>query len=276
MPQALYVVDAFADRPFHGNPAAVCLLEAPAAPGWMQNVSREMNLAETAFVVPRGKEFDLRWFTPTTEVDLCGHATLASAFLLWNLKRLAPESEARFHTRSGLLICKREGSWISMDFPATPVQESIAIEPAVQAAIEKALGCKGLFVGTNGIDFLIEVSNQRELLNLQPDYQTLSQIKARGFIVTCRCTGEGLGQGADFLSRFFAPGVGVPEDPVTGSAHCTLGPYWSKRIGIDNLRGYQASERGGFVRVRCFGERVVLLGEGVLMSRVELYSTPDC
>lgn len=275
MPQLLYVVDAFTDRPFEGNPAAVCMLDTPATETWMQNVSREMNLAETAFVARRGNEFELRWFTPTTEVDLCGHATLASAFVLWDRGRLAPESEARFHTRSGLLICKREDSSISMDFPATPVQGSIAISPETQNTIDQALGCNGLFIGINGTDYLIEVADPRELLSLQPDYQSLSRIQARGFIVTCRCIEDSAVQGADFISRFFAPRVGVPEDPVTGSAHCTLGPYWSKRLGRDTLRGYQASARGGFVGVRCQGERVILLGQAVLMSRVELFSNPD-
>ncbi|XZE32145.1 PhzF family phenazine biosynthesis protein [Pirellulaceae bacterium SH501] len=274
MPQALYVVDAFTDRPFQGNPAAVCLLDAAASTSWMLQVSREMNLAETAFIVPHGNEFELRWFTPTTEVDLCGHATLASAFVLWHKNHISLESEARFLTRSGLLTCKRNGDLISMNFPATPVLESNEIEPLVRESIERALGCKAVFIGTNGMDFLIEVENQDELLHLRPDLHALSQIQTRGFIVTCRCTEDERWQDADFLSRFFAPGVGVPEDPVTGSAHCTLGPYWSSRIGRDRLLGYQASARGGSVEVRCLGERVALLGQAVLMSRVELYSTP--
>jgi len=258
----LFQVDAFTDRPFAGNPAAVCLLEGPADAGWMQAVAAEMNLSETAFLHPKEGEFALRWFTPAVEVDLCGHATLASAHVLWS-ESVVPESAAlRFSTQSGPLGARLHGDgWIELDFPAEPAEpEPIAME------ILDALGVEALWTGRNRLDYLVEVENRRVLLDLEPDFRVLGEHTPRGVIVTCAAEEDGL----DFLSRFFAPAAGIDEDPVTGSAHACLGPFWSGRLGRGELTGFQASARGGVVKVRSEGERVALLGQAVTVFRAQL------
>jgi PhzF family phenazine biosynthesis protein len=257
-------VDAFTDRPFAGNPAAVCLLASAADPGWMQEVAREMNLAETAFMVPRSDGFDLRWFTPSTEVDLCGHATLASAHVLWEDHHLRPTDEARFHTRSGILTASKEASdLIWLDFPATPSRPADSL-----AELEQGLGVPVKYVGRTAFDYLIELESETAVRKLAPDLGALARLPVRGVIVTARSESDGY----DFVSRFFAPAAGVPEDPVTGSAHCGLGPYWGTRLGKDELVGYQASPRGGVVLVRLDRDRVRLGGHAVTVIRGELYS----
>lgn len=255
-------VDAFTNRPFAGNPAAVCILPKAADAAWMLNVAREMNLAETAFLVPQSDGYDLRWFTPAVEVDLCGHATLASAHVLWEDGRLKPDEQARFHTKSGLLTAERRGSWIELDFPATPP----AVAPAPQGLIE-AIGAKPKFVGRSRFDYLVEVETEATVRELTPDLTALSRVQARGIIVTSRSDGK---SDYDFVSRFFAPQSGVPEDPVTGSAHCALTPYWSAKLGKKELVAYQASARGGELRLRLSGERVRLGGQAVTVLRGEL------
>lgn len=257
----LVQVDAFTDKAFAGNPAAVCLLPAPRAERWMQQVAREMNLSETAFLCRQGDVFNLRWFTPAVEVDLCGHATLASAHVLWELEMLAPEAQARFHTRSGLLTAERNAKWIELDFPATPEQPA---EPP--PGLLKALGVKPKYVGRNQFDYLLEVEPEQVVRNLKPDFGRLAEVEARGIIVTSRSASPEF----DFVSRFFAPRSGVNEDPVTGSAHCCLGPYWAPRLGKQEFVAYQASARGGVVRVRLAGERVKLGGQAVTVLRGEL------
>lgn len=260
--QAIAQVDAFTDRPFAGNPAGVCVLAAPRDERWMQNVAREMNLAETAFLVPEGDAgWRLRWFTPTVEVDLCGHATLASAHLLWEDGLLAPEAMARFHTRSGLLTARRTGDLIELDFPAEPATEADA-----PAELVRGLGVEPRWVGRNRMDFLVEVADAATVRALRPDLGLLERIPVRGIIVTA--AGDAAGQ--DFVSRFFGPAAGVPEDPVTGSAHCCLGPYWGARLGREEMTGWQASQRGGTVRVRLAGNRVILGGHAVTVLRGEL------
>ncbi|MHB1417228.1 MAG: PhzF family phenazine biosynthesis protein, partial [Chloroflexota bacterium] len=241
--------------------AGVCLLDRAGDDVWMRNVANEMNLSETAFLLRQEDGFTLRWFTPTTEVDLCGHATLASAHVLWQEGRLRPDEEARFHTRSGLLTARRAGEWIEMDFPSEPEQPAEA-----PPELLRALGVTPVYVGKNRVDYLVEVASPDEVRGLRPDFALLGQVPARGIIVTSRAT-EG---GYDFVSRFFAPQVGVDEDPVTGSAHCCLGPYWASRLGKSDLVGYQASRRGGVVRVRVAGERVRLSGQAVTVLRGEL------
>src|SRR6266704_4934048 len=257
-------VDAFTNRPFAGNPAAVCILPEPADPKWMLNVAREMNLAQTAFLVPQRDGYDLRWFTPAVEVDLCGHATLASAHVLWEEGHLKPDSQARFHTKSGLLTADRRDSWIELDFPATP---ATAAPPP--AGLIEALGATPKFVGRSRFDYLVEVDSESTVRALAPDLGALGRVEARGVIVTSRANGK---SGYDFVSRFFAPQSGVPEDPVTGSAHCALAPYWSERLHRAELTGYQASPRGGVVRVRLAGDRVMLGGQAVTVLRGELLS----
>jgi PhzF family phenazine biosynthesis protein len=262
MPVTIFQVDAFADRPFAGNPAGVCVLPAWRADGWMQAVAAEMNVAETAFLVPRRDDFDLRWFTPAVEVDLCGHATLASAHALWETGRLAPSAAARFHTKSGLLTCTRVGDRIEMDFPAEP---PAAADP--HPDLLRSLAIEPRWVGRNRMDFFAELPDESAVRALAPDLTLLAQLPCRGVIVTARADAA---TGADFVSRFFAPQSGVPEDPVTGSAHCALGPFWQERLGKAELVGYQASRRGGFVHVRCAGERVILGGQAVTVLRAEL------
>ncbi len=256
-------VDAFASRPFSGNPAAVCVLSAPRDARWMQDVAREMNLAETAFLHPENEGYRLRWFTPAVEVALCGHATLASAHVLWEDGRLPAGQQARFHTQSGLLTADRRGDWIELDFPATP--PAPAPEPPGLAA---ALGVTPRWVGRSRFDYLVEVDSEPTVRALTPDIQALAKVEARGIIVTSRATTSGY----DFVSRFFAPRAGVPEDPVTGSAHCALTPFWSERLDRPEMMAYQASPRGGVIRVRLAGDRVILAGQAVTVLRGELLS----
>jgi PhzF family phenazine biosynthesis protein len=240
----------------------VCVLSAPAPEPWMQQVAMEMNLSETAFLHPEGDDWRLRWFTPAAEVALCGHATLASAHHLWEEGRLAEDAEARFHTASGLLTARRQGEWIEMDFPAKPEQ---AIEPP--PGLAEALGATPVYVGRSQFDVLVELDSEAAVRALTPDIGRLREVDARGVIVTARADG---GTGADFVSRFFAPRVGVDEDPVTGSAHCVLAPFWAARLGRAELIGYQASRRGGVVRVRTSGDRVALMGRAITVLRGEL------
>ena len=262
MPLRITQVDAFTNRPFAGNPAAVCILPKAAEPAWMLDVAREMNLAETAFLVPRQDGYDLRWFTPAVEVDLCGHATLASAHVLWEDGRLRSNEQARFHTRSGLLTADKNDGWIELDFPATPA----AAAPPPSGLVD-ALGAKPTFVGRSKFDYLIEVEHEDAVRRLTPDLTAVSRVEARGVIVTSRSDGT---TKYDFVSRFFAPQSGVPEDPVTGSAHCALAPYWSAKLGKKELTAYQASPRGGELRLRLVADRVKIGGQAVTVLRGEL------
>jgi PhzF family phenazine biosynthesis protein len=265
MRQTLFQVDAFTARPFAGNPAAVCILAQPAEPGWMQDVAREMNLSETAFAHPDGDGdgYRLRWFTPAVEVDLCGHATLATAHVLWDEGYLPRAEPARFQTRSGLLTAERRGDWIELDFPAEPARPA-----APPDALVEALGAPVRAAGRNRFDWLVELESEDALRQLAPDITRLAAVPTRGVIVTSRA--DQSKSDFDFVSRFFAPRLGVPEDPVCGSAHCCLAPYWSERLGKTELVGYQASPRGGVVRVRHQGARVVLGGQAVTVLRCEL------
>lgn len=257
MPQTIVTVDAFTSRPFAGNPAAVCVMDAPVDEQWMRDVASEMNLSETAFLHPLEDGWSLRWFTPAVEVDLCGHATLASAHVLWQDGLLPRDAQARFHTRSGLLTAARDGEWITLDFPAKPEQPSPAPD-----GMEQALGTRIVYAGRSVFDWLVEVESEEAVRALAPDLTLLARVEARGVIVTARGGGE-----HDFVSRFFAPRVGVPEDPVTGSAHCVLAPFWAARLGRDTLTGFQASRRGGVVKVRVAGDRVLLGGQAVTVMR---------
>ena len=258
---AIFQVDAFTTKPFAGNPAGVCVLSRPAEESWMQNVAREMNLSETAFLFREGDGFRLRWFTPAVEVDLCGHATLASAHILWEMDYAQPDEKVNFHTRSGVLTAERRGDWIEMDFPAKP--EEPAPEPA---GLAKALGVKIEYLGRNQFDYLVEVASEEIVGNLKPDFTLLGTLPVRGVIVTSLSSSREY----DFVSRFFAPRVGVNEDPVTGSAHCCLGPFWASRLRKNELVAYQISPRGGVIRVRITGLRVVLGGQAVTVLRGEL------
>jgi predicted PhzF superfamily epimerase YddE/YHI9 len=261
MPVRIVQVDAFTNRAFGGNPAAVCILPTAPPEQWMRDVAREMNLSETAFLTPEGDGYRLRWLTPTVEVDLCGHATLASAHVLWQDGHLPAGRQARFLTRSGQLLADQRGEWIELDFPATPAEPA---EPPPH--LLEALGTKAKFVGRNKFDYLVEVDSEQTVRSLQPDFSALRKLPVRGVIATARSAAPEF----DFVSRFFGPGSGIDEDPVTGSAHCTLGPHWSRQLGKTELMAYQASARGGVIRVRLNGNRAILGGQAVTVLRGEL------
>ncbi|MBN1586250.1 MAG: PhzF family phenazine biosynthesis protein [Candidatus Omnitrophica bacterium] len=259
--ETIHHVDAFTDVPFHGNPAAVCVLRHPRASQWMQEVAAEMNLSETAFLWPQAGSYILRWYTPALEVDLCGHATLAAAHVLWQGGWAALEEEITFHTRSGILTAQQSEMWeecIELDFPSEPAEEAEAPK-----GLAKALGVKPVFVGKNRMDYLVEVESPQILCDVNPDYAALAGIESRGVILTA-CSDQ---KDCDFVSRFFAPQSGIPEDPVTGSAHCCLAPYWSGKLSKPELFAYQASARGGWVRARMEEDRVILGGQAVTVMR---------
>ncbi len=255
-------VDAFTATPFSGNPAAVCVLAEPAEEPWMRAVAREMNLSETAFLHGEDGGYRLRWFTPAVEVALCGHATLGAAHVLWEDGHLPAGAVARFQTLSGPLTAARNGEWIEMDFPA----KHVAPAPPPPELLP-ALGTEqAKFVGKNEFDYLVELGSEAAVRALQPDHGRLRRLPVRGVIVTARSERPEF----DFVSRFFAPGSGIDEDPVTGSAHAALGPYWAAQLGRIELTAYQASPRGGVVRVRPQGERVILAGQAVTVMRAAL------
>lgn len=256
----LVQVDAFTDKPYGGNPAAVCVLTEAQPDDWMQRVAQEMNLSETAFLLPEGDGFRLRWFTPTVEVDLCGHATLASAHTLWSEGHLAPDQEARFYTRSGLLTAQRQEDWIELNFPSNPSQPIATPED-----LAAALGATPVAVVENSLGYLVELETAKTVRDLQPDFLALEKFSVHGIIVTSRGAAP-----YDFVSRFFAPAIGINEDPVTGAAHCCLSPYWRDRLGKTSFLAYQASARGGVLQVEDRGDRVVLRGQAVTVLRGEL------
>src|SRR6266852_4170254 len=257
----LFHVDAFTDQPFSGNPAAVSLLQSWRDDRWMQQVAHEMNLSETAFLVKNAEGFELRWFTPKVEVDLCGHATLASAHVLWQEGMVKPSDNICFKTKSGILKAARKGEEIELDFPLAP--EEPAQPPADFLA---ALQVTPEYVGKSCFDYLVHVESERTLRALAPDFKLLAKVSARGVIVTSRSSEPRF----DFVSRFFAPACGIDEDPVTGSAHCCLGAFWRKRLGKSEFLAYQASERGGVVRVRVNETRAFLGGKAVTVTKGEL------
>lgn len=262
MSLTLYQVDAFAQQAFAGNPAAVCIREQPRSSTWMQQVAAEMNLSETAFLEPaEDGSYHLRWFTPAVEVDLCGHATLASAHILWETGRLGADETARFQTRSGLLTAERAASGIVLNFPATPAGKIEASD-----ALLEALGIESSEVHHNGFDYLVQVASEADVRAATPDFSRLQAVTERGVILTAEADAPDI----DFVSRFFAPAAGIDEDPVTGSAHCTLGPYWAGRLGKTKLHGFQASARGGHVGVEVVGDRVLLTGHALTVMKIEL------
>lgn len=262
----VFLVDAFTAEPFSGNPAAVCLADRPLDPGWMQAVAAELNHSETAFVDRSlaGPAIGLRWFTPAGEVDLCGHATMAAAHVLWER-----EGERRerldFTTRSGTLAAERRGRTIRLDMPSEPAHA--VPEPE---GLAQALGAHPVWTGRNRFDYLVELADEAEVAALRPDFGALAAFEVRGVIVTAEGKGE-----HDFVSRFFAPRHGVDEDPVTGSAHCCLGPYWAARLGRRELTGFQRSARGGLVRVSVGDERIALDGEAVIFISGELHEQEE-
>lgn len=271
MPLRFFQVDAFTDHPFAGNPAAVCLLEAKAPADWMQKVASEMNLSETAFLSPREDGFDLRWFTPAVEVALCGHATLASGHVLFENGLLDPGEPALFHTRSGLLTARRREGRVEIDLPSLPVEACTLPKAACEA-----LGLRSddlVAVGrTDDIDdsqVLVEVTSAQLVRELAPDFKSLRQVGAASWIVTAKNDGR-RHPTADFISRYFAPAVGIDEDPVTGAGHCSLVPYWGEKLGKSEVLGFQSSARGGLVWGQKLGERILLSGSAYTVLRGEL------
>ena len=260
-PIRCWQVDAFTNRLFGGNPAAICWLESEADPKWMQSVASEMNLSETAFVRRLSDGLELRWFTPLAEVDLCGHATLATAHALWSSDLVSQGEPLRFHTRSGVLTCTQNGDFIELDFPATP-----ATSVAIPATLIEALGVEPSYLGKSRFDYLAVFDSAEAVRTLKPDFRKLEKIPVRGIIVTAPADDPQF----DFVSRFFAPALGVDEDPVCGSAHCCLTPYWAERLNKTELMANQVSARGGVLRLRLNGDRVILGGQAVTVWRGEL------
>ena len=255
----IYILDAFTDRQFGGNPAAVCILDQELDEVTMQSIAAQNNLAETAFLLGSGAEYTIRWFTPLVEVDLCGHASLASAWVIF--KTLDPGSDKLcFHSRSGELHIHQDGDFLSLDFPSDHVKEA----PAPEMLIE-SLGSDPLRVYKGRSDYLLEFENESEIRKLAPDFQALKQVNARGIIVTAP------GEDVDFVSRFFAPSVGINEDPVTGSAHTSLTPFWSKKLNKTKLEAIQLSPRSGRISCTYLGERVLLKGQVQLYSRGTIF-----
>jgi PhzF family phenazine biosynthesis protein len=268
-----HTVDAFTQKPFGGNPAAVFILNDIIPDSLMQSIAFEMNLSETAFVLKlkedeeRGEGYSLRWFTPNMEVDLCGHATLASAHIMWQTGVCQTNEKINFHTRSGLLTAVYNKGQIGLDFPAIP-QKEIKYPPELITAIG---GAKPKYVGMTKWNYLVELEDEAAVLGAQPDFPLMLTLPGWGTIVTAEADKNGLGkEGYDFVSRFFAPEKGITEDPVTGSAHCALGPYWLKRLSKDKFKAYQASERGGALGVSVVGDRVLLTGFGVTVIEGEV------
>lgn len=260
--QKIFTVDAFTDKKFSGNPAAVCLLEENKDDGWLLNVAAEMNLSETAFLKKADDGFSLRWFTPKTEVELCGHATLASSHILWQEGILKPDEEAVFNTVfKGILTAKKKLDEIELNFPV-----NIPVHSEENPDLEKALGIKPKYLGTTEHHYIVEVNSEEEVRNVKPDFNLLELLPKYGTIVTCMSDNKNY----DFISRFFAPSKGIKEDPVTGSAHCVLTPYWSGKLKKKTMRAFQASERGGFMTVTLQGDRVLLSGKAITVLKGEL------
>jgi PhzF family phenazine biosynthesis protein len=262
MGATLACVDAFTSQPFRGNPAAVCLLDVAVGDDWMQALAAEMNLSETAFVLACDTGFDLRWFTPTTEVDLCGHATLASAHLLWESGRLPRGAPARFHTRSmGDLVATLDADGIALDLPA-----AVSSEVPEPRGLADALGAPLVAVARNDLHHLVELADARTVRNLRPDLGALRAVDVEAVTVTARSDDPAF----HFVSRYFAPRYGIPEDPVTGAAHTSLGPWWAQRLGTTDLTALQCSPRGGTLRVLVLGDRVTLIGRAVTIWHGQL------
>ncbi len=278
MDRPIFVVDAFSEVPFEGNPAAVCVLTLPASEAWMRHVAAEMNLSETAFLHPEGSGWRLRWFTPTVEVELCGHATLASAHVLWSEGHAPPDTPLRFETLGGTLEASRTGdAGIALDFPSKPASKAEAPPDLLRALAPDGGIPVPIATGFNGMDWLVELPTEADVRAVFPDFRALAAIDARGVMVTAAAGAvtRSSHPGVEFVSRFFAPACGVDEDPVTGSAHCALGPWWARRLGRDTVTGRQVSTRGGTVKVRDRGDRVTLEGAAITVLQGRIDSTTD-
>ena len=257
----LYIVDAFTNKPYRGNPAAICLLDAEITDFRMQNIAAEMNLSETAFLYKQEEGYSLRWFTPESEVDLCGHATLASAHILWE-EQISQDSVIRFATKSGTLLAAKRNNWIELDFPLEEEEPSMN----TPQKLVDGLGADFLYIGKNRLDYIIELESEEKVHSLKPDFHLWKQVDARGVIVTSRSERNNV----DFVSRCFYPRLGVNEDPVTGSAHCCLGPYWSKKLQKNALEALQLSKREGLLKLLIGEGRILISGQAVTVLKGEL------
>lgn len=257
----LYLVDAFTPKPFAGNPAGVCPLDSPADVAWMQGLAAEVNASETAFFYPTGDSYHLRWFTPTQEAPICGHATLASAHVMWEAGLLPASDTTRFDTLSGRLTVAREGDWLTMDFPANPPATIDAPE-----ALARAVGRPIVAVAENDLDYYVELKSEEAVASFVPDLAAIAAFPKRAVVITARASRPGV----DFVSRVFGPAHGIPEDPVTGSTHCALTPYWAAKLGKTALTAYQASRRGGMLRVALSADRVLISGQAVTVFSGEV------
>jgi PhzF family phenazine biosynthesis protein len=262
MKEKIYQVDSFTQTPYSGNPAGVCVLENHADDSWMQNIACEMNCAETAFLVKNGGSYKLRWFSPAVEVELCGHATLAAAHILWETESVPKDKEIIFNTLSGRLTARMTNGLIWLDFPTIPAEET-----APPLGLERSLGEKILWCGKNRFDYLIELTSEEAVRQCSPDYKSLRTIPMRGCIITSRASSPAY----NIVSRFFAPAIGIDEDPVTGSAHCCLAPFWHKRLDLLEFTSYQASKRGGYIHMILNDDRVMIGGSAVTIFKCEIY-----
>jgi PhzF family phenazine biosynthesis protein len=264
MTSPFFQVDAFSSAAFRGNPAAVCVLAAAAEPAWMAEVAKETNMPATAFVHAEANTFGLRWFTPTSELELCGHGTLSAAHVLFECGRAKAGDPIRFESRGGPLTASARDGWIELDFPSAP-EQPIDPPPGLIAAL--GIDARAVrYVGKGRLDVLVEVADEATVRGLRPDLDTLREVKTRGVIVTSRSDGAD----CDFVSRFFAPSVGIGEDSVTGSAHCCLTPYWARRLNRTSFVAHQLSARGGVLRLQLDGDRVRIGGQAVTVVRGEL------
>ena len=254
-------IDAFTSEPFKGNPAAVCLMDAPGNDDWMKNVAREMNLSETAFLYPIEGGYHLRWLTPNSEVDLCGHGTLATAHFLFEDEHEPTDKSIKFKTRVGWVSASKEGDYIALDFPVNIPEEIDAPQD-----IHEALGAEAIYVGRYPKAYLVELVNDSAVRELKPDLTALESLDQPKICVTAKdSTGK-----ADFVARLFAPAIGIPEDPVNGNSHTALTPYWSAKLGKETLKSHFVSERGGEIKVKLDGNRVKISGQAVTVMRARL------
>lgn len=261
----IFQVDAFTDKPFKGNPAGVCILDKPRPDSWMQNLAMEMNLSETAFLLKESEGYRLRWFTPETEVSLCGHATLASAHILWEKGFLEKDQNVVFNTLSGTLVTRRIDDWIEMEFPSRQVTPGEAPESLLKVLNIRPLTVN-MYSHKGSLLYLFELQSEEDVKNTTPDFRLLKSEDAKVVMITSRSKSEEY----DFVSRFFAPAVGIDEDPVTGSAHCYLAPYWAGKLNKTELVGFQASKRTGVIFCRVSGEHVYIRGKAITVFEGEL------
>ena len=262
-------VDAFTNQPFAGNPAAVCVLPTAVDEDWMQSVAAEMNLSETAFLYPHEQGYHLRWFTPSAEVELCGHATLASAHVLWSEGYLAADEEARFYTKSGLLTATQANDWIRLNFPVQPL-DPVSISPELSKSLRGLQPVAVAYGGKAEANYLVELPSADYVRSLQPDFAMMRLLPAHGVIVTALSEEADI----DFVSRYFAPAIGINEDPVTGSAHCSLAAYWQPKLNKSDFWAKQVSLRGGVLQVQLRGDRVLISGQAITVLKGTLLSTP--